>query len=95
MLAGQIARHCMNDDQRQKLANEVVAAEDFDFLQQLVEILPPTYIGNMLVAAAQAKQWDRVRMFIGSADEASIEQMMELAIDEGNFDAVDLLDEYL
>ncbi len=95
VLAGQIARHCMNDEQRCKLADEVVIAEDFDFLRQLVDILPPTYIGQMLVAAAQAKQWDRVRLFIGNADEDSVEQMMELAIAEGNFDAIDLLDEYL
>ena len=95
VLAAQIARHCMNDEQRQKLADVVVAAEDYDFLRQLVEILPSTYIGQLLVADAQAKQWERVRMFIGSADDASIEKMMELAIAEGNFDAIDLLDEYL
>ena len=95
VLASQIARHCMNDAQREKLASVVAEAGDFEYLQQMVDILNPEYIGRMLVAAAQAKDWDRVRMFVGSADQDSIEQMMELAIAEGNFDAVDLLDEYL
>ena len=85
----------MNDAQREKLASVVAEAGDFDYLQQMVDILNPEYIGRMLVASAQAKDWDRVRMFVGSADQDSIEQMMELAIAEGNFDAVDLLDEYL
>ena len=95
VLASQIARHCMNDAQREKLASVVAEAGDFEYLQQMVDILNPEYIGRMLVASAQAKDWDRVRMFVGSADQDSIEQMMELAIAEGNFDAVDLLDEYL
>ena len=95
VLASQIARHCMNEEQRNRLATEVIAAQDYDYLQQLVELLSPEFIGNMLVADAQTGQWERVRRFIGSADGESIEKMMELAIAEGNFDAIDLLDEYL
>lgn len=95
VLASQIAEHCMTEAQREKLATEVIAAEDFDYLQQIVHLLSPEYIGGMLVASAQAKDWERVRRFVASADSASVEKMMELAIAEGNFDAVDLLDEYL
>ena len=95
VLASQIAEHCMSQAQREKLAAEVIAAEDFDYLQQIVELLSPEFIGGVLVASAQAGDWERVRRFIGSADAASVEKMMELAIAEGNFDAIDLLDEYL
>lgn len=95
VLAKQIAEHCMNDDQRQTLADEAVAAGDFEYLQQLVELLSPAYIGRVLVAEAGQKRWDRVAQFIGSADVESVEQMMELAIAEGNFDAIDMLDEHL
>ena len=95
VLAGQIARHCMNDEQREKLADAVVAAEDFDFLRQMLDILSPAYIGRLLVAYARNGEWDRVRMFVGRADEDSVEQMMELAIAEGNFDAIDLVDAQL
>ena len=95
VLARQIAEHCMSQAQREKLAAEVIAAEDFDYLQQIVELLSPEYIGGVLLASAQAGDWERVRRFIGSADADSVDKMMELAIAEGNFDAIDLLDEYL
>ena len=95
VLAQQIARHSMNEDQRVKLADVVVEAGDFEFLQQLADILSPEYFGGVLVAAAQNRQWDHVDMFVGSADQDSIEKMMELAIAEGNFDAIDMLDEHL
>ena len=95
VLAKQIAEHCMNETQRENLANAVVAAEDYDYFQQLAELLSPAYIGRTLVACAQRKEWDKVARFVGQADADSVDQMMELAIAEGNFDAIDLLDEYL
>ena len=95
VLAKQIAEHCMTDAQREALASEVIAAGDYDYLQQLVELLSPEFIGRALVANAQQKQWDVVARFVGHADDDSIGQMMELAIAEGNFDAIDMLDEYL
>ena len=95
VLARQIAEHCMTDAQREKLADAVVAAEDYDYLQQLAELLHPEYIGRVLVANAQQQKWDVVTRFVGEADGDSVAQMMELAIAEGNFDAIDLLDEYL
>ena len=95
VLAKQIAEHCMNNAQRQKLADAVVAAEDFEYLQQLTELLEPAYIGRILIARAQGGDWERLRTFAAYADGDSIEKLMELAIAEGNFDAIDLLDEYL
>ena len=95
VLASQIASHCMNDVQREKLADAVVEAGDFDFFAQLTGILSPEYIGRVLVARAQAGQWDPVKRFAEFADSESIEKLMELAIAEGNFDAIDALDAYL
>lgn len=95
VLARQLAERCMTDEQREKLADAAVAAEDYDYLQQLSEILRPEYIGKVLLANAQQQKWDRVAQFIGTADHESVAQMMELAIAEGNFDAIDMLDEHL
>ena len=95
VLARQIAEHCMTEAQRERLADEVVAAGDMEYMQQLVELLDEAYIGRMLVAAGQAGSWDRVGLFVAHADQESVEKLMELAIAEGNFDAIDLLDEYL
>ena len=91
----QLAEHCMNPSQLETLANEVVAAGDYDFLKQLMDWLKPEYIGRLCVARAQDKQWDVVGDFISAADQKSVEQLMELAIAEGNFDAVDLVDPHL
>ena len=95
VLATQIATHCANDAQRERLADVVVAAEDFEYFKQLVDILSPEYIGRVLVAQAQTGHWDRVKQFAESADTDSIQKLMELAIAEGNFDAIDALDKYL
>lgn len=95
VLASQIAAHCMNDAQREKLADVAVEAGDFDFFKQLVDILTPKYVGEVLVKEAQAGRWDQVKRFADSADSDSIEKLMEMAIAEGNFDAIDALDEYL
>ena len=95
VLAKQLAEHCMSDAQREKLADEAVAAGDFDYLEQLTDILTPAYIGRVLVANAQQQKWDVVTRFVGEADGDSVAQMMELAIAEGNFDAIDMLDEHL
>lgn len=95
VLATQIATHCANDAQRERLADVVVAAEDFEYFKQLVDILSPEYIGRVLVAQAQTGHWDRVKQFTESADTDSIQKLMELAIAEGNFDAIDALDKYL
>ena len=95
VLATQIATHCANDAQRERLADVVVTAEDFEYFKQLVDILSPEYIGRVLVAQAQAGHWDRVKQFAESADTDSIQKLMELAIAEGNFDAIDALDKYL
>ena len=95
VLATQIAEHCMCAEQRESLANEAVAAGDFDYFRQLVGLLSPAYIGGVLTARAQAQDWEHVGEFIDHADQDSVEKMMELAIAEGNFDAIDMLDEHL
>ena len=95
VLAGQLAHHSMTDAQREKLADAVVEAGDYEFLRQLTDILTPAYIGRTLIAVAQKGEWDQVKAFIESADQDGVEKLMELAIAEGNFDAIDMLNEYL
>ena len=95
ILALQLAERCMNDAQRQTLANEAVAAQDDEFLVQMGDLLNEEYYGRLCLARAQAGEWDRIGGFIEKADQKSLEQMMELAIAEGNFDAIDMLDAHL
>lgn len=94
-LAQQMAEHCLNEEQREALANAAVSDEDYDFLSELTPQLTPEYFGRLCMARAQAGQWDIVERFVESADHASVEKMTELAIAEGNFEAIDLLSPYL
>ena len=95
VLATQLAEHCMNDAQREHLADEAVAAGDIEYLQQIANLLSEAYIGNMLIGFAKDGKWENISPFIEHASRESVEQLTELAIAEGNFDAIDLLDEYL
>ena len=95
VLAGQIARHCMNPEQRGKFADTLVAAGDFDFLYQLRDVYSPEELGAIMVETARAGNWEPVKPFVESIDQVSLGNLMELAIGEGNFEVVDLLDPYL
>ena len=91
----QLMEHCMTRQQKEILANAAVSDGDYAFLGELAPFLAPEYFGRLCVAKAQEKKWDTVAKFAGQADHASVEQMMELAIAEGNFEAIDLLDPLL
>ena len=95
VLALQLAEHCMTDAQRTTLANAVVADGDYEFLMKLADGLKREYFGAMCVARAQEDNWDVVRDFVEKADQASVDKLMEIAIEAGNFDAIDLLNPYL
>ena len=92
VLARQLAERSMSAEQRESLANAALEAGDDDFVEQLGDLLTPAYFGRLCVARAQNGDWDGVRRFLERADNDSVQKMMELAIAEGNFDAVDLLD---
>lgn len=92
-LALQLARRCLSSTQRENLAN--AAADDAEFLEQMSDILDAAYFGRLCLAAAQASDWQRVEKFVKFADNKDAAQMMELAIAEGNFEAIDLLNPYL
>ena len=92
VLARQLAEHNMDADQRARLADAAVTAGDYEFLDDIAELLDSGYFGRLCVARAQEKDWDHAVRYAPRADRRSVEQMMELAIAEGNFDAIDRLD---
>ena len=95
VLAAQMAQRCMNKAQREALANAAIADDDYEFIERIADCLEDSYFGCLCLSLAQEKDWDRVKAFVARADEESVARMMELAIAEGNFDAVDMLDPYL
>ena len=95
VLAAQMAQRCMNKAQREALANAAVADGDYEFIERVADCLDESYFGSLCLASAQEGNWERVKTFIARADADSVARMMELAIAEGNFEAVDMLDPYL
>ena len=95
VLAMQLAEHGLSDSQRESLANAAVAAEDYDFISQMIDLLKPEYLGRLCLAKAQEGNWSLAERFVSGVDARSVEQMMELAIAQGNFDAIDLLNPHL
>ena len=95
VLARQLAEHSLNAAQREALADAAVKAEDYEFLNDIAGLLTPEYFGRLCFARAQEKNWDCAVQFADRADRHSIEQLMELAIAEGDFDAIDRIDPFL
>ena len=99
-LAAELAEK-LPPDQREALADEAAAQNDYDFLDEIADELRPEYFGRLCLARAQdsgssaPERWDAVARFADRADRAAVMQLMELAIAEGNFDAIDTLDPLL
>ena len=95
VLARELAENSLDASQREALADAAIRAGDYDFLNDIAGLLNGEYFGRLCLARAQEKDWEKAGEYAPRADRRSIEQMMELAIAEGNFEAVDLLDPYL
>ena len=81
--------NCSDPAQREAIADAIAAKEDYEFLAEAAQYLTPEYFGRLCLARAQAGQWPVACRFAEKADHASIERMAELAIAEGNFEAID------
>ncbi len=85
----------MSDEQREILANDIAATGDDVFLQQLAPDLGAGYLGRLCVTRAGDGDWEGALRFAPMADVASVEAMMEMAIEAGDFDAIDRLNPLL
>lgn len=95
LLAAQVAKLCFDTEKFDAFADEAVKAGDEEMADLLWDSLSRAYARGRLLGMADAKRWDRVREFIAFADDEALEALMELAVEQGDFDAVDFLDSYL
>lgn len=94
-LAVSLMGRAMYREQREALADVMAEKGDFDALEEAAPHLTAEYFGRMCLAQAQKGQWAAAERFAERADCASIERMTELAIAEGNFEAIDVLNPLL
>ena len=94
-LAAQIAKAHLNPAEMDVLAGECRAAEDYEMLKLVIDEAGEEFIDGLLADLAGKGDWARVQEYVFHAGTETVEKLMELAVDQGNFEAVDFLDLYL
>lgn len=91
-LAVQLAENHLLPDQAAELAQIAYDEQDFDSLDALIALADDETAAMFLLDLAQKQQWDKVERYLHLAGAETLESLMEMAVEQGNFDAVDLLD---
>ena len=95
VLAAQIAERHLNPLEVDIFARACWEAEDYESVKLLLNLIGDELLDEILVGLAAKADWERVREYVTAAAPETVEKLMEAAVDQGNFDAVDFLDEYL
>lgn len=90
-----ICARCESPEGRMALADAVVADGNLTLLEDMAEHLPNHYFGRLCLARAQEGRWEEALRFAKYADADRLEDLMALAITEGNFQAIDAVDSLL
>lgn len=94
-LAAQLAENHLTPDLVSTLAEEAYMDKQLETLDLMLCLCEDTAIEKILLGLAESEAWEQVRRHIQNASNETIERLMELAVEQGNFDAVDMLDLYL
>ena len=95
VLSAQIAENHLKLEEMDLLVREAYGAGDYEMLDLLFARVSPQCLEELLTDLAEKREWERVGQYLGSASAAAVERLMEIAVDQGNFEAVDALDRYL
>ena len=95
LLAADIANAHLTQQEAAALAREARASGDYGALELLFESAGREFFSCTLAEFAENGQWDLVLRYISAADAGMIEKHLEIAIEQGNFDMIDCLDQYL
>ena len=95
VLAAQLTRYDMDDAQAEKAALEATDAEDYEYLDLVKKDLKQDVVLKCCIRLAKQNKWEGVQRFEGVLQGQSLEWLMQLAIDAGNFDAVDMLSDLM
>ncbi len=94
-LAAAVAHGRLAAEQCDALLRDAEQADDLEMADLLWDLASPACARERLMVMAAANEWARVKERIASADSECMEKLMELAVEQGNFEAVDFLDDYL
>lgn len=95
VLAAQIAHRHLDAEKTAALADIALENHDFEMIDLIIEDCDAAYHKKMLLALADNRDWAHVEHYAHYADPSLLEELMEIAVNIGDFDAVDMLDKLL
>lgn len=90
-----IVREQLDEEAVKSLTKKCVDTQDYTLLPFLIERMDAQTLEMALGDMAKREKWQQVRLYVHYAEPASVEKLMEIAVEQGNFEAIDLLDAYL
>lgn len=91
-LLGSFADRHLIESQCDALAEEAYAGENFSALNALLGKCSAAFRGKVLESLAQKGDWEKICAYVKHEDGELLEKLMEIAVEQGNFEAIDLLD---
>lgn len=95
ILAAQIAEQHLRTEDIDALAREAYGAADLETLNLLAGSVSAACLDEVLVDRAGQRAWEDLKPLLKFACGETVEKLMECAVEQGNFEAVDMLDHYL
>ena len=95
VLAAQLAHRHMDAEKTDALAEIALENQDFEMIDLIIDACESAYHKKLLITLAKEGDWTHVAHYAHCADAGLLEELMEIAINAGDFDAVDMLDKLL
>lgn len=85
----------MEEAEIESLITQMIQREDYGFAGRLSHLVDAAFLENICAKLAGEGKWACAEEFLPLVEEEGIERLMELAISQGDFTAIDILDKYL
>jgi hypothetical protein len=90
-----IAESCLDEAEIEVFMDMLVIRGDYAFASQMSHLVNSDFLEKICMDLAANDKWADTEGFLPMIETDGIERLMERAISQGDFAAVDLLDDYL
>lgn len=92
-LTAQLAGQCLNTQERNLLAKAAFEKQNAAMLEALIDLCERDFIEETVLNAASDGDWSCIEPCLRIISANAVEKLMDIAVDQGNFEALDLLDQ--
>lgn len=85
----------LNESDVEVLMQKIVEKGDLECASQLSHLVSGGFLADICLKLAKEGKWHATEAFLPMVESDGIESLMELAISQGDFSAIDILDDYL